>query len=193
MHALQETALPRLRAPRGLSPAAERRWRHGDDTGGVQGRHACLGDPPVPGDLWIATGGEDDFGPIDVALVLVTAVFEDSGDVYCIPVTEADVPEHPLGYQAPDSLLGIPLVYWPGLVTAVNYRCLNRRLGSQMEAFALARLARSPYSAVRAPYPVHGPDSATYEVSDEAREFASGLCDAMGLLLRSSGDGTGDA
>lgn len=99
-----------------------------------------LGDPPVPGDLWIAAAGEDDFGATDNALVLLLTVNADDRSALACPVTTVDAPGGTGSYRLDDTLLGIPLVVHSAARGSINFSVLNRRLGQGVEAFELAKL-----------------------------------------------------
>ncbi|KQP63106.1 hypothetical protein [Nocardioides sp. Leaf285] len=123
-----------------LSGAAARLWRYGDDTGGIRGRRESAGDPPVPGDLWIASATDGDFGRNDLALVLLTAVDHERRQATCMLVTDARDPHFEGSLIQSGSVLGVPLVLWPHLQVDIDYSILDRRLGDGIEAVLLRRV-----------------------------------------------------
>lgn len=180
MKTLEDLRLP---APRDLDAPAERLWRHGDDTGGITGRRETIGDPPVPGDLWITSAGEDDFGPIDLALVLVTRVVEDGRYVLGVPVTTRDEPTGAGALLLSINPLGVPLVVWAHLETGIAFETLTRRLGQTTDVSTLSRLRRYGNGDGPAPLPV-------VPVTDEqaAEEFVSDLTQRMAVACYADTD-----
>ncbi|GAB2732322.1 hypothetical protein [Nocardioides pakistanensis] len=172
----------RLAMPHDLDPAAQRLWRHGDDTGGPDGRGVLAGDPPIPGDLWVASIGSDDFGPVDTALVLLTSVDEEGRFVSAVPVTvAAQTPGRPSAYLLAANPLGVPLVVHAALQTGLGFRALHRRIGDGLDALALARLVRAPFGEATAPLPVHatgGDDGAVDGYLAHLGNLMAALCRA---------------